>query len=86
MTNPEKNGFLKTPIIDTHLHLSFEQELDEMVKSFENIMTYYEYDSIVLCVYPQGSAEAFPADNAKALYCKERINTAAKSGRVFVYG
>lgn len=87
MNNPQKNGFKNFPVCECHAHLLFDEHIENTVKAFKNELEYYEFERINLCALVRDADKAEDVlNNAKAFYCKSKINTVEKPNQCYVYG
>ena len=87
MNNLQKNGFKDFSVCECHAHLLFDEHIDNTVKAFQNELEYYEFEKINLCALVRDADKAEDVlNNAKAFYCKSKINTIEKPDQCYVYG
>ena len=86
MTNRELHDYKKIPLIDTHVHMVYQDSVEKSVQIYRNIMDYFEYGGIVLQGMHHSMKGDDPANNAKVLYCKAILNAEHPDRKVYAYG
>jgi hypothetical protein len=86
VNNLEKNGFKRMPVIDDHLHIIESQPIEKTVRAVANILEYYQYERVNLCLCHEMHREKIdPFQNIKGFYVKSKLNK-IKPDRVYTYG
>lgn len=71
MNNAELKGYIKDiPIIDSHFHANYANNIDATVGIFRNVMRYFGYDGICILSLPLLWEKTDYTMNIKALYIK----------------
>jgi len=86
MTNRELHNYKKIALIDTHVHMVYQDSIDKTVQIYRNIMDYFEYGGIVIQGMHHSMKGDDPANNAKVLYCKDVLNAEKPERKVYAYG
>jgi len=80
------NGYKPFGICDNHTHLLYHEPVETSVKKFDNFMTCYGYERLVLLSVFQMIKEEDLLRPLKALYVKHRLNSLHPERKVYAYG
>lgn len=87
MTSPELHGYhTDYPICDSHLHIYTPFSMETTVRTFTDMMDFFHCDRFVLHPLSTRLVGIAPTRNLRALYCKDRINSASPDKHVYVFG